>query len=162
LIHTPEVLFLDEPTNGVDPVSRRDFWRILYQLLREGVTIFISTAYLDEAERCSHLALIHKGRVIAEGTPDEVKRLSRGSVLELRCEKPRAALAILREHYEKESASLFGDRLHIMTQEPDKTISRTKTALSNAGMHCQEIRQVEPSLEDVFVSMLADKDERKQ
>jgi ABC-2 type transport system ATP-binding protein len=162
LIHTPEILFLDEPTNGVDPVSRRDFWRILYQLLREGVTIFVSTAYLDEAERCTHLALIHKGRIIAMGTPDNVKQLARRSVLELRCEKPRIALGILREHYENESASLFGDRLHIMTQEPEKTISKTKTALLNAGMHCHEIRQVEPSLEDVFVSVLADEDERKQ
>ena len=73
LIHTPKVLFLDEPTNGVDPVSRRDFWRILYQLLREKVTIFVSTAYLDEAERCNRVGLIHRGRLLACGTPDEVK-----------------------------------------------------------------------------------------
>ena len=84
LIHTPRVLFLDEPTNGVDPVSRRDFWRILYQLLREKVTIFVSTAYLDEAERCNRLALIHQGRLLAGGTPNEVKQLMRGTILEIR------------------------------------------------------------------------------
>ena len=84
LIHTPKVLFLDEPTNGVDPVSRRDFWRILYQLLREKVTIFVATAYLDEAERCNRVGLIHNGRLLACGTPEEVKKLMRGTILEIR------------------------------------------------------------------------------
>ena len=78
LLHRPQILFLDEPTNGVDPVSRRDFWRILYQLLREKVTIFVSTAYLDEAERCNRIGFIHRGRLLAVGTPDEVKKLMRG------------------------------------------------------------------------------------
>ena len=85
LIHTPRVLFLDEPTNGVDPVSRRDFWRILYQLLREGVTIFVSTAYLDEAERCSRIGLMHQGRLLACDTVDGVKSLLKGTLLEVRC-----------------------------------------------------------------------------
>ena len=93
LIHTPKVLFLDEPTNGVDPVSRRDFWRILYQLLREKVTIFVSTAYLDEAERCNRVGLIHHGRLLACGTPGEVKRLMRGTILEVRTDEPRQAAA---------------------------------------------------------------------
>ncbi len=88
LIHTPKVLFLDEPTNGVDPVSRRDFWKILYQLLRQRVTIFVSTAYLDEAERCNRLALIHRGRLLACGTPGEVKKLMRGAILEVRAPSP--------------------------------------------------------------------------
>ena len=92
LIHTPKVLFLDEPTNGVDPVSRRDFWRILYQLLREKVTIFVSTAYLDEAERCNRVGLIHRGRLLACGTPDEVKKLMRGTILEIRTDEPRRAV----------------------------------------------------------------------
>ncbi len=87
LIHTPKVLFLDEPTNGVDPVSRRDFWRILYQLLREKVTIFVSTAYLDEAERCNRLGLMHRGRLLACGTPQEVKSLMRGTIFEIRCDR---------------------------------------------------------------------------
>ena len=86
---------MDEPTNGVDPVSRRDFWRILYQLLREKVTIFVSTAYLDEAERCNRLALMHRGRVLACGTPPEVKRLMRGTILEVRSRQPRRTAGIL-------------------------------------------------------------------
>ena len=96
LIHTPKVLFLDEPTNGVDPVSRRDFWRILYQLLREKVTIFVSTAYLDEAERCNRVGLIHHGRLLACGTPGEVKQLMRGTILEIRADQPRQAAAVLK------------------------------------------------------------------
>src|SRR5574340_636010 len=96
LIHTPKVLFLDEPTNGVDPVSRRDFWRILYQLMRDKVTIFVSTAYLDEAERSSRIGLIHKGKLLALGTPDEVKTLMQGSILEIRSADPRKALSLLR------------------------------------------------------------------
>ena len=90
LIHTPKVLFLDEPTNGVDPVSRRDFWRILHQLLQEKVTIFVSTAYLDEADRCHRVGLIHRGRLLACGTPAEVKKLMRGTILEIRCRRAAA------------------------------------------------------------------------
>jgi ABC-2 type transport system ATP-binding protein len=97
LIHTPKVLFLDEPTNGVDPVSRRDFWRILYGLLREKVTIFVSTSYLDEAERFQRLALLHQGKLLALGTPEEVKGLYPGAILEVRCDDPRRAVAVLQE-----------------------------------------------------------------
>ena len=89
LIHTPQVLFLDEPTNGVDPVSRRDFWRILYQLLKEGVTIFVSTAYLDEADRCHRVGLIHRGRLLACDAPDQLRGLMKGAILEIRTSDPR-------------------------------------------------------------------------
>ena len=109
LIHTPKVLFLDEPTNGVDPVSRRDFWRILYRLLREKVTIFVSTAYLDEAERCNRVALIDRGKMLACGTPDEVKKLMRGTILEIRCDEPRKAGALLKEKMSGATVGLFGE-----------------------------------------------------
>ena len=155
LIHTPKVLFLDEPTNGVDPVSRRDFWRILYQLLREKVTIFVSTAYLDEAERCARVALMHKGRLIAVGTPDEVKRLMRGALIEVRAAEPRRSVALLREHLEVESVGLFGDRVHIVAQDPDAAMTKAGEVLRNAGLTVQSIRTIEPSLEDVFVSVLS-------
>ncbi|MFZ5791218.1 MAG: ATP-binding cassette domain-containing protein [Pseudomonadota bacterium] len=155
LVHTPKVLFLDEPTNGVDPVSRRDFWRILYQLLREKVTIFVSTAYLDEAERCARVALMHKGRLIAVGTPDEVKRLMRGALIEVRAAEPRRSAALLRERLGADSVGLFGDRVHIVAQEPDAAIANAKEVLRNAGLAVQSIRTVEPSLEDVFVSVLS-------
>ena len=128
LIHTPRVLFLDEPTNGVDPVSRRDFWRILYQLVRERVTIFVSTAYLDEAERCNRLALLHQGRLLGLGTPDAVKALMPGALLEVRTAAPRRTAALLRAE------------------------------LAGAGFELQSLRPIEPSLEDVFVSVLAAKE----
>jgi ABC-2 type transport system ATP-binding protein len=160
LIHTPKVLFLDEPTNGVDPVSRRDFWRILYQLLRENVTIFVSTAYLDEAERCSRVALMHKGRLIAVGTPDEAKQLMQGTLIEVRAAEPRQSAALLRARLESASVGLFGDRVHIVAQDPDTAMTKATEILRNAGLAVASIRAVEPSLEDVFVSVLSQEAER--
>jgi ABC-2 type transport system ATP-binding protein len=154
LIHTPRVLFLDEPTNGVDPVSRRDFWRILYQLLRERVTIFVSTAYLDEAERCNRLALVHQGRLLACGTPDEVKRLMRGTILEVRSANPRHTSKLLRERLPGHSVGLFGDRTHVVTQEPQETVRQIESLAAEAGLAPVAIREIEPSLEDVFVSVV--------
>ncbi|NLG42616.1 MAG: ABC transporter ATP-binding protein [Phycisphaerae bacterium] len=156
LIHTPQILFLDEPTNGVDPVSRRDFWRILYQLVREGVTIFVSTAYLDEAERCNRLALLHRGRLIAVGTPDEVKRLMRGAIIEIRCSRAREATGLLREKLPGATISLFGDRVHAVTTDPQKTAAAVGALLREAGFGYHEVQQVEPTLEDVFVSVLGE------
>jgi ABC-2 type transport system ATP-binding protein len=111
LIHTPRVLFLDEPTNGVDPVSRRDFWRILHQLLKEGVTIFVSTAYLDEADRCNRVGLIHKGKLLACDTPDGLKKLMRGTILEVRSGEPRRTARLLKERLRDASVGLFGDKV---------------------------------------------------
>ena len=155
LIHTPRVLFLDEPTNGVDPVSRRDFWRILYQLLREKVTIFISTAYLDEAERCNRLGLIHRGNLIACGTPAEVKQMMTGTIIEIRTLRPRQAASVLREHLKADSINLFGDRLHVVTTDPDGVSARAQKLLAGAGLEASSIRPIKPGLEDVFVSVLA-------
>lgn len=155
LIHTPEVLFLDEPTNGVDPVSRRDFWRILYQLLREKVTIFVSTAYLDEAERCSRLGLIHNGKLLALGTPDEVRQLMTGTILEVRAAIPRQVTTVLRQELGADSVSLFGDKVHVVTSVPEKTTDDIKSILNMAGFDFHGIRPIEPALEDVFVSVLA-------
>jgi len=155
LVHTPQVLFLDEPTNGVDPVSRRDFWRILYQLLLEGVTIFISTAYLDEAERASRVALIHKGRLLAVGTPDEVKTLMRGFILEVRSAEPRRASVLLREGLAARNVGLFGDRVHVVTDDPEKSAAEARELLAGAGLSVALVRQIEPTIEDVFISVLS-------
>jgi ABC-2 type transport system ATP-binding protein len=155
LVHTPKVLLLDEPTNGVDPVSRRDFWRILYQLLRQRVTIFISTAYLDEAERANRLALIDRGRLLACGTPDEVKRLMRGAILEIRTSRPRDSAALLRQKLAAESIGLFGDRIHVVTlRDADQTAREAAALLEAAGMPPLRIHPVPPALEDVFVSVM--------
>lgn len=161
LVHTPKVLFLDEPTNGVDPVSRRDFWRILYQLLRERVTIFVSTAYLDEAERCNRLALLHQGKLLAYGTPQDVKQLMRGTILEIRSPQPRRTTALLREHLAGVPVGLFGDRVHVVSTEPEATARRAEAILASAGLPAIGIRPIEPSLEDVFVSVLGQGGERR-
>ena len=159
LIHTPRVLFLDEPTNGVDPVSRRDFWRILYRLLREKVTIFVSTAYMDEAERCSRIGLIDKGRLLALGTPDEVKGLMRGTILEVRASIPRQAAILLRGEMGNDAVSLFGDRVHVVTSEPETATLQIEKILGREGLEFLGIRKIEPALEDVFVSVLAAEEE---
>ncbi len=157
LIHTPPVLFLDEPTNGVDPVSRRDFWRILYQLLKEKVTIFVSTAYLDEAERCGRVGLMHEGKLIACDTPAGVKRLMKGTLLEVRCPKARQAAPILKAAG-LGSVALFGDALHIVVEDADRGRQAVEAALRASGLSCEQITVVEPSLEDVFTSALPGKD----
>lgn len=154
LIHTPKVLFLDEPTNGVDPVSRRDFWRILYSLLKEGVTIFVSTAYLDEAERCHRVALLHQGRLLACDTPDRVKRLMRGTILEVRVSRAREGAAFLKRRLRAESIGLFGDRIHVVTMNHAQTADEVSGILEGEGFTLHGVRQIEPSLEDVFISVL--------
>lgn len=156
LVHTPKILFLDEPTNGVDPVSRRDFWRILHQLLQEGVTIFVSTAYLDEADRCQRVGLIHQGRLLACGTPGEVKQLMRGTILEIRTDEPRQSAIALKERFSTASVGLFGDRLHLVTNEPDVAEREARETLVKAGLQMVGVRQIPPSLEDVFISVLGE------
>lgn len=154
LIHTPKVLFLDEPTNGVDPMSRRDFWRILYRLLAEKVTIFVSTAYLDEAERCSRIGLLHQGRLIVVDTPDAVKQQLRGVLVEIRCSEPRRVLAALTAALAPVSAGLFGAKIHLVlagTAAP--ALSAVSRALAELGVPA-DVETVVPSLEDVFVSLL--------
>jgi ABC-2 type transport system ATP-binding protein len=139
----------------VDPVSRRDFWRILYQLLRENVTIFVSTAYLDEAERCGRVGLMHRGKLLAVGTPGEVKKLMQGTILEIRSSEPRRATAILREQFTTATASLFGDRIHLLAQHPDQAAVEAERVLVGAGLSVSGVRTIEPALEDVFISVLA-------
>jgi ABC-2 type transport system ATP-binding protein len=153
LVHTPEVLFLDEPTNGVDPVSRRDFWRILYDLLKEGVTIFVSTAYLDEAERCHRIGLMHRGNLLSVGTPDEIKGLLKGEVWEVRCEQRMKVRQVLQNFPGVRSAGIFGDRVHAVLEEAEKS-GQMETLLRERGFKVFSLRKIAPSLEDVFVSTL--------
>ena len=155
LIHTPRVLFLDEPTNGVDPVSRRDFWRILYQLVREKVTIFVSTAYLDEADRCNRLAFLHEGRLLGLGTPAEIKAMMPGGLLEVCTPAPRRTAALLREKLAGASVGLFGDRLHVAARDPAAAEAEIRRLVASAGFGPLTVRPIEPSLADVFISVLS-------
>ncbi len=153
LIHTPEVLFLDEPTNGVDPVSRRDFWRILYDLLKEGVTILVSTAYLDEAERCTRVGLIHKGKILLEDKPEDIKRSLGLPMIEIWSDNSRTAIEIVREIDGVKSVSIYGDRLHIALEKKeiaDSIIEKIK----NKDIEVKDYREILPSIEDVFISMV--------
>ena len=162
LIHTPEVLFLDEPTNGVDPVSRRDFWRILYRLVRDGLTIFVSTAYLDEAERCTRVGLMHQGRLLAVDTPGEIKKLMEGTLLEFNCDEPRSAMLLLREKLPQATVGLFGEHVHVVTTNPQDMKQEIPSLLQDAGLSADEIRTVEPSLEDVFISVLENREQNRE
>jgi ABC-2 type transport system ATP-binding protein len=154
LIHTPKVLFLDEPTNGVDPVSRRDFWRILYQLHKQGVTIFVSTAYLDEAERCTRLCLIYEGSPLSIGTPEEIKQAAKGIILEVRSAQARKAATFLREKFAEFDVGIFGDRLHVSVQNASQAEPQIRKFLLDASIPVESIREIEPTLEDIFVSTL--------
>lgn len=159
LIHTPKVLFLDEPTGGVDPVSRRDFWRILYQLLKQGVTIFVSTAYLDEAERCNRVGLMFKGHLMAADTPDQIKKLMQGSLLEILTHQSRRAADLLRHSLPDASVGIFGDRVHVVVKHKDSAIPLIEKSLKENNCDFEEIRMIEPSLEDVFVSILGNQEQ---
>jgi ABC-2 type transport system ATP-binding protein len=156
LVHTPSVLLLDEPTSGVDPVSRRDFWRILHRLLGEGVAILLSTSYLDEAERCRRVGLLHRGKLLATGSPEEVRSLFRGTLLELRCGEPRRAAAALRQAFPGSSVGLFGDRVHFGARDLPDPAPAVAAALRGAGVPFDSLLPVPPSLEDVFVSVLGE------
>jgi ABC-2 type transport system ATP-binding protein len=154
LVHTPRILFLDEPTNGVDPVSRRDFWRILYQLLQEGVTIVVTTAYLDEADRCHRVGLLHQGRLFACDTPARLRTLMPGVVLELRTRQSRLVSRLLQEQLPDLQVDLFGDRVHLVTTAPAVAEQAARRVVQAAGIELLGLRQVEPSLEDVFIAVL--------
>jgi ABC-2 type transport system ATP-binding protein len=153
LIHTPRLIFLDEPTTGVDPVSRRDFWKILSSLLRSGITIVMTTPYMDEAERCSRVGLLGAGRLLAAGTPQDIKSLMRGAVVEIVCPEIRRAFAVLRKLPEVREVQLFGDRLNVVVDEPEKEMVLIDSALSKEGIPVIQKRILPPTLENVFISV---------
>jgi ABC-2 type transport system ATP-binding protein len=152
LIHTPQVILLDEPTTGVDPVSRRDFWRILYSLVAEGVTILTSTAYLDEAERCHRLALVHEGRLLMCDTPTRLKERLPGAMLAVRSADPRRVHEALRGAAGVNSALLVGDGVHLSVDAAAERISEIGARLRAAQAPFDEILQITPSMEDLFVA----------
>jgi ABC-2 type transport system ATP-binding protein len=153
LVHTPEVLFLDEPTCGVDPISRRDFWRILYDLLKEKITIFVSTAYLDEAERCSRIALIHRGNVLMIDEPVRIRKGLDMPMIEIASPNTRAAKGIVASINGVVSVNIYGDRLHIGMSEREIG-GKVLEVLQAHGVEIQGKREIVPSLEDVFIAKL--------
>jgi len=154
LIHTPRLLLLDEPTTGVDPVSRRDFWKILSNLLRSGITILMSTPYLDEAERCSRVGLMNQGRLMAADTPRALRRLMRGEVVEVVCADIRRAVEVLKRPPAVGEVQEFGDRLNIVVGNAASDLPAIETRLGEAGIAVIDRRVIPPSLENVFISVM--------
>jgi ABC-2 type transport system ATP-binding protein len=154
LIHTPKVLLLDEPTTGVDPVSRRDFWSILYDLRETGVTIVISTAYLDEAERCHRLALLHQGRLRDCDTPAALKARMPGALVNIATADPRAARDALRRMAGVTSTLLMGDGLHVAVDDAESRMPPMREALSQADVPFTSMAKTVPSIEDLFIALL--------
>jgi len=153
LIHHPEVLLLDEPTFGVDPISRRELWLILHEMVAEGVTVIVSTSYLDEAERCDRVALLHEGSVLALDRPEALQSSLDGAVLSLRADRPRTARDLLRASEGVRTASLFGENVHALLSpaiDPDAIVS----TLERGGISVTGYATVEPSLEDLFIHLV--------
>jgi ABC-2 type transport system ATP-binding protein len=153
ILHEPRMLFLDEPTAGVDPISRRAFWDLLYDLAEEGTTIFVTTHYMDEAEHCQDLAFIYRGRLIARGSPEEIKQEEmRGQVLEIDCSAADRAIQVLRDLDRFDEVALYGALVHVVAQDVEAERPTIRRSLEEAGISIRTMDAIAPSLEDVFIS----------
>jgi drug efflux transport system ATP-binding protein len=153
LVHEPELIVLDEPTTGVDPVSRREFWKLLSEFLSHGITIVMSTPYLDEAERCTRVALLHEGRVIAFDEPSALRRSLAGVMFEVMADHPDRIAEILPSWRPDADVRMFGERAHVRASDVDEQAIRAE--LERAGLQDISIRAIPPSLEDVFIARIS-------
>jgi ABC-2 type transport system ATP-binding protein len=161
IIHEPDMLFLDEPTAGVDPISRRAFWDLLYELSDQGTTIFVTTHYMDEAEHCQSLAFIHLGRIVARGTPQEIKeKIMKGQVMEIDCADPELALSILRDSSLFDEVALYGALIHVVGEDLERHRSSIERMLREKNVEIRSMDIIAPSLEDVFISSIKEEDRR--
>jgi ABC-2 type transport system ATP-binding protein len=163
LIHEPRVIVLDEPTTGVDPVSRREFWKLLSEFLESGITIVLSTPYLDEAERCSRVALLHEGRLLALDAPDRLRDALPGRMLEVLADDQEAAVASARRQAEVEDAQTFGERIHLRLRgsPDDAAVDEVTRQLRASRGGIRSVRPIRPSLEDVFIARLMASERRE-
>ena len=161
LVHEPELILLDEPTTGVDPVSRREFWKLLSEFLSHGITILMSTPYLDEAERCSRVALVHGGRLLASDEPARLRALMPGRLIEVMGDGASRLVDMIRRISGVVDAQVFGERLHVtLGERSDDAIARFAQALQGTELAGATIRPVLPTLEDVFIAQLGTKEMR--
>ncbi len=159
VLHEPDIIFLDEPTSGVDPISRRKFWDLINELAGKGVTVFVTTHYMDEAEYCDRLGLMDRGELIAIGTPESVKRdLMREDILEVLCERPQDAIAELEKLPTVTGVALFGRGLHVVAEDGDAAAIEVRQWLETQSYAIERIEAISPSLEDVFVSLIEARD----
>ena len=156
LVHHPEILLLDEPTFGVDPISRRDLWLILHEMVAEGVTVLVTTAYMDEAERCDHVALLHHGKIIALDTPQALQASYQGDMLAVRVSNRRAAARVLATAPGVRRAAVFGDTIHVTLGSRERDWPGAAAAVKQAGIEVLEISEAQPSLEDVFIDRVGE------
>jgi ABC-2 type transport system ATP-binding protein len=159
VLHEPPIVFLDEPTSGVDPISRRRFWNLIYELAGRGVSILVTTHYMDEAEYCDRIGLIHRGELIAMGRPHDLKssRMA-GRILDVSCERPSDAMAIVAGLPGVFDVALFGNGLHVVAQDTAAAASAIRAALAQAGVAVSAVEEIAPSLEDLFVSLIEARD----
>jgi len=159
ILHEPPVIFLDEPTSGVDPISRRNFWDLIYRLAEQGTTVFVTTHYMDEAEYCDRLGLIYRGELTALGTPEELKtRFMKEEIVEILCERPREAMEIVEGIEGVKHAALSGGGLHVVAESANRAIPALTAALTEGRFAVSLIEKIVPSLEDVFVSLIEARD----
>ena len=156
LIHPPEIIFLDEPTTGVDPVSRRDFWKVLSSLLKSGITILMTTPYLDEAERCNRVALMNGGRILMTDTPQGLKKVMKGEIVEIISADIRRVYSLLKGSTLVQEVQAFGDRVNVLMQHANEEMPAVAAFLQVHGVTITGWRMVEPSLENVFISLLSE------
>ncbi len=163
IVHRPQVVFLDEPTAGVDPISRREFWSLIYGMAREGVTVLVTTHYMDEAELCQRVGFISQGRLLALDTPDQLKRTQmRGQVLEIACDNSDAAMRVLLATKERgqmplEEVALYGAQIHVVVPVAEAFIRPLTDLLEGEGIGVASIQWIAPTLEDVFISTVKGK-----
>ena len=155
LIHKPKIIFLDEPTTGVDPVSRRDFWKILSNLIKDGITIFMSTPYLDEAERCNRVALLNNGEVISFATPKSIKESLDKQIIEIVCSPILLAYKVIKEKSNFET-QMFGDRINVAVNNYEKDFTVIEKILIEAGVQLADHRVIPTSLENVFIHLISE------
>ena len=154
LIHQPEIIFLDEPTTGVDPVSRREFWDILTELHMQGITIFVSTPYMDEAERCSRVGLIYQGRIVVCDTPEQIKSLVTGDLLEIRTSDLRRAEKAVRSVDGVLEVQTYGDLIHAFVDSAQMREAAIRASLAEAGIGVVGVRPIRPRMEEAFISLV--------
>ena len=160
LVHTPEIIYLDEPTTGVDPVSRREFWDILTELYLQGITLVVSTPYMDEAERCSRVGLMYRGQMVVCDTPERIKSMTRGELIALRPSDLRRARETLAGLEGVSEMQTFGDQLRVFAENADAVLAQARPALAAQGVELLDVRRVQPRMEEAFISLVRSLDQQ--
>ena len=163
VLHRPPIIFLDEPTSGVDPISRRQFWDLIHKMAGDGVTVFVTTHYMEEAEYCNRLALIYRGKMVALGTPSELKqKYMKGELLLVECDPLGSAVEALQSAPMVMDAAVFGNALHLVVVQAEPAIPQVKQYLAQHSITVRHVDRIPPSLEDVFVSLTTERRNGKE